>query len=383
MAKPRVAFVTPVDPRHSFRGTEKIIYKYADYLARNSLETEVLVPSYHFSSKQKALNRVSLPKTIEEHRIHGVKVRLPFRYDLYFYYPLPKGAVVYLPYSPYTNMPNLISKPRGQKLIVGLHGLHLRNGRLTDGHDAMEGMLVSMLKLLVLSREDITRNVYYHAINSAQKEYLSSLGIDRSHIFHIPVSIETEELKAAQGGSGPLRVLHIGGKDKDASRVAEIIVELKRRHMLDGFEFFFIGKDQPDSLVELARRNKSVHLLGSITDAGKNLQLSKADVMLVPALEAFSVTLLEGLASGELVIARRSNPQTAELRSTGISLLQADDLSSYLSALLGASRMKRAGRLSTLGRRNAAVVRRRFSAAALMPKILKMFESVARDATHG
>lgn len=52
MEKIKVAFVTPVDPRYSFRGTENTIYKYAVYPNKNGVDTTVLVPSYHLSKKQ-------------------------------------------------------------------------------------------------------------------------------------------------------------------------------------------------------------------------------------------------------------------------------------------------------------------------------------------
>lgn len=378
MEKIKVAFVTPVDPRHSFRGTENTIYKYAAYLNKNGIDATVLVPSYHLNKKQNWTNRTFRLHGVKEKKICGFRLRLPFKYDLYYYYPIPRDAIVYLPYSPYTNILNLLLKPRGQKYIIGLHGLHLRNGRLLDKHESLERIFVKTLTLLVLMRSDIKDTVYYHAINKEQISYLVKHGVRRKNIFHVPPSIDVMQFRSMQKTTGPVRVIHIGGIQKDANVLGDVIVELMQRGKIHDFEFYLFGRDQPESLKKLAQLNSNLHIMRSVGEKAKLKFLSDSDVMMAPALEAFSATILEGLASGDLIITRKDNPQAKELEDEKIYLLTCDGLAAYTAALLKALDMKREGKITRFGKSNIKTVEKSFSENIIMPRILDMFMNLSR-----
>ncbi len=376
----KIDFVTPLDVIYSTRGTEKHLYEYALFLDGNGMEARVLVPRYANLGRLKKIEGYrELEKrygSLEKIGIYGRKFSLPFKYDLYSYEGIPGDSIVYFPFSPYSHILNIIAKPRGQVYVIGSHSLHLKKGRLLVGKSFLEYALNGLMRL-ALRGEETRKNVYYHTLTGEQTRYLKeTLGIGRDRIICVPNFIETGRFRTGGNRSRSLQVLHIGGIQKDSGAVISIMDLLAKRGLIGNFVFHFIGGDQPEGLANYERAGNAV-LHGKVGNAEKVRLLSEMDALVMPAVEAFSVTLLEGMASG-LYVVSRDNYYANEIKEKGahIALAAPGDIAGYCEALLGACRMKRKGRLKGMGMENRRIAERFFGKQAVLKQIRAMFEKI-------
>ena len=345
----KISFVTPVDIRYSHRATERLVYEYARYLNKHGIMSQVLVPEYSLGGMpyEERKGNVDKYKDVPTVAIKGAKVRLPFKYDVYAFSRLPRSGVVYLPYSIYTHILNLIFKPAGQKYIIGSHGMHIKEGKMLYKYNFIEDFANSLIRSTILSGKDISKNVFYHVINLRQKEYLRGLGIDEKKIFYVPNFIEAKKFRIKTNNDKALRVLHIGGIDKKAEVMAEVIEILIHDGVLNEFKFYFVGKREPEKILGYAKIHRNISYLGFIdSEKAKEKIFSDMDVMVVPDIEAFPVTMLEGMASG-LAIVSRNNAIVAELNNmdAGIVTVRGENVEAYVSMLKKMLGMKRRGKL--------------------------------------
>jgi glycosyltransferase involved in cell wall biosynthesis len=259
------------------------------------------------------------------------------------------------------------------RFLIGSHALQFA------GIDNIE-RINPLRRVINLGAKPYIRNdgLYYHAINKAQKEYMVGLGVERDRVFHVPNFIDAGKFKFAPNNRSKLAVVHIGGVNKSSDRVVEICRKLAEARRINDFVFYFIGERQPDGLRPLARRYKrSVFDLGLLEEKSQRRLLTKSDVMIIPAFEAFPLTMLEGLASGLSVITDFDyNPVAREVNDLGASVYDArnDDVSTYAERLIYLKDNKDIINRSRY--KNNRVARGNFDSGVVLPKIEKMFLSI-------
>ncbi|MCL5099853.1 MAG: glycosyltransferase [Candidatus Marsarchaeota archaeon] len=379
----KVYLITPVDIRYSYRATEVQIYEYAKYMIDAGIDARILVPKYSnvmTLQERKDYEKIkALYKKIPKKEIAGKVVRFPFNFNIYMYNNLPINTTIYFAYSIYDHLYNIITKPKGQKYIIAAHSMHLKDGHIIKNHAILEAILNNFVKFIFLSK-DRRENIYHHVINNEEKRYLLTLGIRKENIIYIPTFIDVKVFRLRHNNSNKLSVIHIGGKQKDANVVTEVISKLKQRNLLAEFDFYFVGEEMPESVIKSSESNTNVHVLGAVNDGTKVKLLSSSDVLIVPAIETFSRTMLEGLASGLHIIANGTNPAAVDMLSLGAKIDLVRTIEEYVNALINLVEKKKVGSLDkeTKVNRNVAL---NFDKTVTLPKIMRMFMEVSMKRT--
>ncbi len=373
--------LSQADIKYSYKATEQQSYEYAKFLMESGLDVELLITKTTGGVINKDYVRAKkryakLPKRY----VDCTEVVLPFNYHLFVYRDLPKDSLIYMPYGIYQYLFNVMTKPRGQKYIIGCHGMHLRFGQVIEGHRLLDGMVNSTARFIMASKGDDARNMYFHVINKVQIPYLVRLGVKRENIIYVPTMLDTNKYKIASNQTRRLRVVHVGGTGKNSGTLLEIIKILIDRGEIEKFEFFFVWHEQPAELHSYARERQNIHLLGDISDAEKTKLLSQMDVMIVPAVETFSKTMIEGITSGLYIMASKRNPASLDVRDLGVDMTITEKgmPEEYIKPLLKAANAKaRLGRrYNPNKKRDREIVVRNFDQNNVLPKLLKMFTDV-------
>jgi glycosyltransferase involved in cell wall biosynthesis len=368
--------VTPKDINYSYRATERLIYEYTAYLSSHSITSTVLIPDYYLTikngSKAKLIN--DKYRKVKTKFIHGIKLSLPFKFDMYFYLNLPSNGFVYLPYSLYNHIINLFLARKNSKFIIGSHSMHIKNGLLLPEHALLENLFKKFLQLF-LTNTNIMRNLYFHALTQEQVLYLEQLKIPRKHIFLVPNFIDTKQFHIGINKIKKLRVLHVGGASKRADVVLLIIENLIRKRILSNFEFYFIG-EMPSFFS--TKKFSNIHYLGKISDKKKISVLSKMDVILLPASEVFPLTLLEGMASGLMVISA-NNSISRELRKLHANIIinTSGTIENYSNILFNLYKSKRKHGFPYIFKlQNRDIVIENFSSLKILPKFQEVIHNI-------
>lgn len=369
----KVSLITPVDIKYSRTGTERDIYEYAKFLTETGTNTTILIPDKgltvtklreDYKETERMYKHVSKQSTHNE----------PFRH-FSDYTDLPKDSVIYFPMSIYDYLPNLLLKPKGQKYIMAGHGMYIfEHGHVTK-HVVLEWIVNSAL-IPLLNIGDRKRNVFFHVINMRQHDYLRKLRIAEDRIFWIPCYVDTSQYKMKEKSGNRLKVLHIGGRNKNSQLVVKIIKQLQEEGKTDRFEFCFIGRGNglPE---EIAGLGANVSCLQNVTDKQKIEAMSKADVLLIPERgECFSVTMLEGLSCGLGLIVDDYNPVIDGLIKEKALAYKAKDIRSYISALMAISSFKQRKGYDDMRRQNRKIAIEKFDNKVILPMIKEMFVKV-------
>ncbi len=385
----KIYFITPLDIKYSYRATEYLVYEYARFLHEHGMDINILVtaisgkhtivPNYNTIKKRYA----EIPKrTIE--RSYATALR---GQSLQTYHNLPKDSVIYFPYDLHKYLINIAFKPKGQKYIIGSNCLQFKLGKLIlGGHPIQERIVNLATKAAIFWRGSESKNIYFHVINDGQLRYLLKLGVNRKNIFCVPPMVEVDKFKIGSNTSHRLKVLHVGGFDKDSGTIVEIIKRIKITGKLKKFEFYFIGSSRQQEIKELnmlSEQYHNIHLLGRVSETAMIRTLSSMDVMIVPAYETFSKTLIEGIASGNYIITSYRNDAADDFRNLGIKLdiTKTGDPSEYVKPLLNLAKKKSkdpAG-FNQYKIKNRAIVVKEFDNSVILPKILNMFSEVIED----
>ena len=368
---------------------ESIVYEWARYLTNEGFDATVLIPD--------TLNRgMPLRRDADdiEERYYGVPkksiknnvLRYGFVHKTNFYTGLPKGDVVFFPITFYDYLPNMFAKPRGQKYIMGNMGMTLFPGsHMSSEHQFLEGIQRIMIKRAIFSDKEKRSNIFFHVINQRQKQHLiEQIGIDKSKIFHIPAHVDTSAYHLGVSDSNDLKVVHIGGKGKNAQLLVDVIKALIANGKIDGLKFYFIGREEPQELFNYVGKTSNVSYLGYISDAEKIEILAKSDVLVIPDHnEAFAKVMLEGLASGLALLVDSWNPVIASLISDGAFAYTGivGDQKSYADALIRLAEMKRSdAKAFEQGKkknRNLAVIK--FDEKVVFKLVKEMFLAVSES----
>ncbi len=367
----KVSLITPIDIKYSYRGTEYWVYEAAKYLMNRGIDAEVLVTE---TGSRKALNSKAAREFAEvpSRIIKSSRLNLPMNFKITTYKGLPEDSILYFPYSIYDYAINIARKPSNQKWIIGSHSMHLKHGHIIKGHRWLELALNAMMKSVI--RKD---NLFFHVVNTDQEHYLARLGVREERIFRIPLFIDVKGFMAKPATGQKLKVIHLGGVEKNAEAVSRIISTLIELGQIGKFEFYLIGK-QPESIVQNATMLKqgSINIFPSISEAEKRAMMSNMDVMLLPAVENFPKSMLEGLACGLYIIAGEMNPAFSEVLKRGAFGASSKNESEYIKSLQSALEMKRNGKLNKYKKSNLKAAEF-YDRKAVMPLIEKMFGRVS------
>ena len=377
----KIYLITPVDIKYSYRGTEYYIYEYAKYLKENGKNAQILITNTRryklLPNYDKVLKKYStVPKT----EISCNEYILPLKWHIFVYKHLPKDGAIYFPYGIYDYLFNILFKPKGQKYVIGSHSMHLKASHIIKDHRIIEILLNQLVKAILYTQKKEKDNIYFHVVNAEQKTYLTrSFNINPNNIFYIPNFIDSKIYSVGKNISKILRVVHIGGVDKDANIVVFMIEELNRRHINANFEFYFIGQNQPKEAIELSKNYANIHVLGAIDEKEKGKLLSSMDVMIVPANETFSLSMLEGLASGLQIVANSANPAAAAIIKFGaaIYLVKQNNIEEYINVLNNLCIQKRSVKKFNYMRKiNHTIAANEFDKSLLLRKIKHMFDKI-------
>jgi glycosyltransferase involved in cell wall biosynthesis len=370
----KLYLVLPSPIKTTMRGTEKFTLGLATYL-NNYFDVTILEPKYNSAKYAKTdKNRVNEKySTLKLRTIKLMKLKLPFGQFFYKFRGLPKDGIIYLPFDFYSEMLTLLSKPKGQIYILGVaHGLHLQNGELAH-HGNIGKIILHVAKILLAFKgKDFRETVYYHTNNDEQSKYLLKAGMLKDHIFQIPNFTDISKFYVSNNNSEKLKVLNIGGVSKNADFVVKIIDKLTKQHALNKYEFHFIGSRVPKEL-ERYKKYKNIIVHGFIDDNKKAEIMSKMDVLALTDIETFSITMLEGLASGLAIISSDGNPAAFELKNLGASIYIAklSNINDYITTLKKVSKSKQEGILNLQRSKNRDIIIHNYSEEVVFKKIKK------------
>ncbi len=375
----KVYFVSPFDIRYSTGGTEWHIYEYAKFLMDNNVSVSLLISNRKGHSKltrdYKSISRrySAIPKT----HINQIDVEVFRKAHMITYFGLPKDGIVYLPYSLLSSLLNILLKPPKQKYVVASHAFQLKNGKLIRGtHQVYETLLRAFVKIVLKAKGRDLSNIYFHVLNTEQVGYLTKIGICKKNITLIPPMMDTTPYKISPNKSKKLRIIHVGGAAKESSLIVQIIKILKKMDVIRNFEFYFVGYVQPYELIQLSKTLSNIHIFAAASEKKKQRILSDVDVMIVPAYETFSKTMLEGFVSGTYVITSNKTNSVKDIRKLGIqfSVTKTGDPSEYIPLLLKLADMKAKGKnINPYKIRNREIAVKKFDMSVVLPYILKMF----------
>jgi hypothetical protein len=374
--------ISPFSIRQSIRATERLLYQYAVYLKSKSFKVEVLTPVYYIG--QNPVEKFNQEYKIEEEKIIGFKIR--FFFDFYFYIGLKRRMkntkyVIYFPFGIYNNLLNILFKFDNNIYLIGSHGLLLdENAHAFSYHQHIEKAAIFLIRTILKLRPKLRRTLYFHILNPYQRQYLNKLGINNNHIILVPNFIDFDSFYCKTNRSSRLKLVHIGGTDKAISLVISLIKMTISKGIINKFEFHFIGKNQPLEIYELAKNYpENILVYGLVSENKKREILSTSDVILIPAVESFSVSALEGIASG-LIIVGRPNLPLYYLKQEG-AMVEIVDFASedIISTLEELYNKKIEGEINL---RLKTVIRQRgkskFDTKKVLPKIKKMFNKLEK-----
>ncbi len=378
----KIYLITPVDIKYSYRSTEYHIFEYARYLKQHKLDAEVLITENIRGYKEipnypKILKRYNMVHTSEAKCNEYI---LPFKWHIFKYHGLPKDGTIYFPYSVYDYIFNILGKAPRQKYIFGCHGMHLKMGEMVKDHRILESLLNSLINFFLDMKEKDRNNFYCHALNKQQKDYMVKVfKFKRDNVFTVPTMVDSSLYKLSSNSTKKLVVVHIGGSGKDIGVVVDVIKQLIKINKLGDFEFYFIGQRDNDAERSL-NGIKNVQFFGPINNRQKKGILAKSDAMILPAYEAFPVTMLEGLASGLHIFTSKRNASWRDITDLGIkiNLSKIGDASEYVTPLLALADKKITDKKAFDGqrKRNRLIAIKEFDEEAVLGRMFEMFEKV-------
>lgn len=377
-----IYIVSPTNIKYSIRGTERTVYTYADYLYKRGIAVTILNSRKYNSKDTGPLNDDTMGfyntyKHIPQKDVSfiGVKINKPLEYCMSFYPKLPREGTVYLPASIYDYLANVVLKSRispKAKFLIGEHALQFKNIGNIKSINTYRKILNAVVKPHFRKRD-----IYHHVINKTQINYLTSLGVNKHNIFYVPNFINTDIYRIREK-KDKFVVLHIGGSAKDSYRVIDICNELIKRGEIKKFIFYFIDKNQPESLKVLTKKyERNIFHLEPIDQLTKRKILGMSDVIICPALETSSVTMLEGLVSGAAALADFNyNPFAREVRDLGASVysMNNDDISTYVDKLLYLEDNRSS--MNKNRQKDRTLIKDNFGKGIILPRIERMFLEV-------
>ncbi|MEM4067744.1 MAG: glycosyltransferase family 4 protein [Candidatus Micrarchaeaceae archaeon] len=259
--------------------------------------------------------------------------------------------------------------------------MHLKKGHMIEGHEFVEKLLNSVVKSILLLIGKEKKNIFFHVINTEQAKYIKRrFKYPNSNIFYVPNFIEMEKYKLGENKSKKLKVIHIGGIDKGADIVLDIIKLLDKKEQLNNFDFYFVGSAADLERYEITEP-ENIHVLGKISELEKLKLLSSSDCIIIPSYETFSKTMLEGIASGLYVLTSKRNAAWKDFKKIGIKMFVSENgkAEDYLKILNNLAKQKQKGEKARRYKiHNIEILKKNYTKTKVLPKIFDMFEKVKR-----
>ncbi|MEM3715217.1 MAG: glycosyltransferase, partial [Nitrososphaeria archaeon] len=174
--------------------------------------------------------------------------------------------------------------------------------------------------------------------------------------------------------------IHIGGTDKGADIVFDIIKLLGKEGQLNNFDFYFVGTGLDLDRYKITEP-ENIHILGKISELEKLKLLSSSDCIIIPAYENFPKTMLEGIASGLYVLTSKRNAAWKDFTNLGIKMFIAENGFSkeYINTLKSLAKIKRRNKNPNPYKyNNKKRIIRYYSESTVLPEIQKMFSLVEK-----
>ncbi len=379
----KVNIITSTEIKYGYLSTPRHAYGWAKYLLEHRVDTTLLLPDKivggnppireDYKEVEKYYSMVP-KKRIKDHIL-----RYGFGHTTNLYTQLPKDGITFFPMMLYDYLPNILLKPKGQKYVIGCWGMYIFKQDRVSQNELLENTVNLFFQNFVLRRKELRENIFYQAINHRQERYLLKLGIPKKKIFYVPNWIDTEKFHIRKPSGKKLKVVHVGGIPHSSGMILDMIKQIATDGKANEFEFYFIGRYQPEELLEYAKKMDNVTCTGPITDEEKAKILSRCDVMVVPEiLEAFSVAMLEGLSNGLAIIVDDYNPVIDELINDGAMAYKGnkDDIQSYVKALMKVAKMKKSKGFGRAKNKNREIVVRKFDRKVVLSQVKEMFVKV-------
>jgi hypothetical protein len=356
-------------------GTENMTYKYAEFLRRRNYDIEMLL-AYSFplfSDKLKPDHKAIRERyrLLKSRKIKFVRVETPFSGCMLVHLrDLPDG-IIYFPYTFYEYLTNVFLKRKGQAFVFGGHCFEL-----STNYPLLRR---AMDKLFILALKLGNYSIYFHTINPEQGEYLVRMGVPESNIFYVPYPIDYKDFPLKDNTSDKLKVLHIGGTNKNSVSLIGIFDKLIEANEFDRYEFYFMGSRQPSELQEYAKKYGNIKILGFVTGEQKFNYLQKSDVLIMPGLETFSIAGLEALETGPILVTR-PNPAMKKVQDLGGKLFIVEhDPDAYIAAFKKVIAIKKNAKLMRKYRLdNKRICKKYYSSEVVLPQMEGMFNAISR-----
>jgi glycosyltransferase involved in cell wall biosynthesis len=374
----KVALASSIDIKYSYQGVPYHIYEYAKFLKDNNIDTSLIIPKAKIEpptiKNYKAVRRRynEVPKRF----VDRPEISLPLWHPV-IYRSLPEDSIIYFPNSIYDSIINILTKPRGQKYVIGCHNMFIIKGSRTS--ELLKWLRNTLIRGILLTKKREFDNIYFHVINKVQGSYLTRVfNVNPRNIFYVPPMIDAQSYKIKRNNSAKLKVLHIGGYNKNISIVLDIVSELYKKNILSKFKFYFVG-DRNFDLESQYAGFRDVHFLGPISDKDKFKVMSEMDVMIVPGSECFSKTMLEGMASGLYILTSRKNGAWKDVTdlNTNVVITRTNSVEEYIPHLIKLLKDKNSKAFLKAKVQNRDIAIKNFDKTVLLPKILKMFLDIA------
>jgi glycosyltransferase involved in cell wall biosynthesis len=193
----------------------------------------------------------------------------------------------------------------GVPAILMLHGLTFEKFSAASPWNLAVSAYQAWARLYMRSIAGALRRgrLLFQVLNESQRSFLEGLGVERSRILLIPNTIDFSNYRVSRD-DGTFRVVYMGRIDrlvKGAHLLARVARGMARAAGLGApVELLIMGSGPAEGSVARLASGPGVRFLGQVNDQrAKSELLSSGNLMIsLSNTEAFSVSLLEGLASG-------------------------------------------------------------------------------------
>jgi glycosyltransferase involved in cell wall biosynthesis len=229
----------------------------------------------------------------------------------------------------------------GKPTIFLLHGLTFEKFSAQSVENLVVDVYQAWMRLyLRMSGELLRRGMFYfQVLNESQASFLEELGVDRSRIFLVPNSVDFSAYKVSRNDSS-FRIIYMGRLERliKGTRLLERVAQ-EATKLDDRVEFLVMGSGSAEeSMVKLATRRRGVVFRGQVNDPALKSDLLSSGNMMVSfsTMESFSISLLEGLASGlPILCTDTSGPRSIVGRDPRFGRVLGFDVSEFIDAIEG------------------------------------------------
>jgi glycosyltransferase involved in cell wall biosynthesis len=184
-----------------------------------------------------------------------------------------------------------------RKIILALHGIGLDNINITSNKIVLLYQIYMRLLLYINKKWLLNKNLYFQVLNNIQRKILINQGVSSDKIFLIHNGIDFTKYSVKRNDE-IFQVLFIS-RMEDSQKGIKLLLHttMKLKESLNHIRVVAIGSG-PDSKI-LTKDPNVIECRGYVDENEKISLLSTSSLLLITSyLEPFSLSALEGLASG-------------------------------------------------------------------------------------